>query len=103
MDYVLGKFREPEKDKTQEWAKYTKGEVRAQRMLIETIKGHLFPFITDLGTSKAIYDKLVKIYFVRTTSQKISLRNKLYKVKLSKDEDLKDQLKCLEKWFPILN
>lgn len=29
MDYVIGKVIEPEKDRTQELAKYTKGEVRA--------------------------------------------------------------------------
>lgn len=29
MDLILGKVIEPVKDKTQEWAKYNKGEVRA--------------------------------------------------------------------------
>jgi len=68
MDYGLGKVAELEKDKNQEWAKYTKGEFRAQRILIESIKDHLIPFVAYLSTSKAIYDKLVKLYSVTTTS-----------------------------------
>ena len=47
MDYVLGKVKEPENDKTEEWAKYSKGEVRARRILIESIKDHLIPFMTS--------------------------------------------------------
>jgi len=51
-----------------------KGEVRAQRILIESIKDTLIPYITKLKTSKEIYDKLVELYFVSIAGEVISLR-----------------------------
>ena len=68
MEYVLGEFIVPDKEKNQELAKYKKKEVRAQRILIESIKDHLVPFINDLKTSKFMYDKLVKLYSISTSS-----------------------------------
>lgn len=75
MDHILGKVIEPKMHKTKEFSKYNKGEIRAQRILIESTKYYLIIFIADLGTSKAIYDKLVKLYAINTTGHKISLRN----------------------------
>ena len=46
-------------NRTEELEKYKKGEVRAQRIIVESIKDHLVPFIADLKTCKAMYDKLV--------------------------------------------
>ena len=54
MEYVLGEVVEPSKENTQELAKYKKGEVRAQRIIVELIKDHLVPFVDDLKTSKAM-------------------------------------------------
>lgn len=88
MEYVTGEVIEPEKDKTKELARYQKGEVRAQRIIVESIKDSLVPFVTNLKTSKAMYDKLVNLYSVSTTQLKMLLRNKLYKMKKSKDENL---------------
>ena len=61
MEYVLGEVLEPSKDKTQGLAKYKKGEVRAQRIIVESIKDHIITFIADLKISKAMYDKLVQL------------------------------------------
>lgn len=88
MEYILGKIIEPSKYKTQELAKYKKGEVWAERIIIESIKDHLVPFVANLKTSKAIYDKLVNFYSISTSGQKMSLKNKLYKMKKPKDEDM---------------
>ena len=88
MEYVLGGVVVPDKEKTQELAKYKKGEVRAQKIIVESIKDHLVPFVVDLKTSKAMYDKLVKLYSISTSGQNISLRNQLYRIMKSKDEDM---------------
>lgn len=105
MKYDLRETTQRDKQKTQELAKYKKGEVRAQRILIESIKDHLISFIADFSTSKAIYDKLVKLYSISTPIQKISLRNQLYRTRMSNDEymstylmkisQLRDQLQRL--------
>lgn len=85
MGYVTREVTEPEKDKTQELEKYKKGEVRAQRIIMESIKDSLALFVANMKTSKAMYDKLVNLYSVSTTSQNMSLRNKFYKMKKPKD------------------
>ena len=73
MEYVTGEITKPSKDKTQELARYKKGEVRAQRIIVESINVSLVLFVANLKTSKAMYDKLVNFYFVSTTVQKMSL------------------------------
>ena len=68
--------------------KYKKGEVMEQKIIVESIKYHLVPFVTNLKTSKAMYDKLVKLYSISTQGQDISLRNKIYRIMQSKDEGM---------------
>ncbi len=48
---------------------------------MEFIKDSLILLIANKKTSKAMYDKLVNLYLVSTTNQKMSLRNKLYIMK----------------------
>lgn len=85
MEYLLRNVVEPSKEKTQELAKYKKGEVRAQRIIV---KDHLVPFVVDLKTLKAMYDKLVKLYSISTQGQNISLRNQLYRIRKSKYKNM---------------
>lgn len=92
MDYILGKVPKPNKDKTQEVVKYNKGEVRAHRIFFESIKDHLISFVSDLSTSKKVNDKLVKLYFVNITGQKISLRNQHYRTRISKEDDVENSI-----------
>ena len=74
MEHVKGSFTKPRKEDAQALAKYMKGEVRAQRILIESIKDPLIPYVSKLKTSKEIYDKLVELYSVSTIGEVISLR-----------------------------
>ena len=65
-----------------------KGEVRARSILIESIKDPLIPYVSKLETSKEIYDKLVELFSVSTAGEVISLRQKIYKMKISKEEGI---------------
>ena len=67
MEYVIGEFIKHKKDKTQELEKYKKGEVSAQMIIVEYIKYYLVTFIANMKTSKAMYSKLVNLYYVSTT------------------------------------
>ena len=64
MECVLGEVVVLDKKKTPELEKYKKGEVRAQRIIVESIKDHLFPFIVYLNRSKDMYNKLVRLYYI---------------------------------------
>ena len=59
IGHVKGSIVEPPKEKAQALMKYMKGEIRAQRILIESIKDSLIPYVAKLEKSKDIYDKLV--------------------------------------------
>ena len=63
MEHVKGSITKPPKEDSQALARYMKGEVRAQRILIESIKDLLIPYVSKLKTSKEIYDKLVELCF----------------------------------------
>ena len=65
-----------------------KGEVRAQRILIEPIKDPLIPYVSKLETSKEIYEKHVELLSISTTGEVISLRQELYKMNISKEEGI---------------
>ena len=54
-----------------------KGEIRAQRILIESIKDSLIPYVSKLTNAKEIYNTLVELFFVSTTEKK-SLYDKNY-------------------------
>src|SRR5690606_12660463 len=73
------------KEQTQALAKYNKEETRAQRILIESIKDSLIPYVSKFETSKEIYDRLVELFTVSTTGEELSIRNELYKMKITND------------------
>lgn len=62
--------------------------MRAQRILIESINDSLIPYVSKLETAKAIYDKLVELFSVSTAGEVISLRQELYKLKISKEDGI---------------
>ena len=52
MEHVKGSMTKPGEEDAQALAKYMKGEVRAQRILIESIKDTLIPYVSKLKNSK---------------------------------------------------
>eukprot|EP00253_Pinus_taeda_P009693 PITA_09693 len=66
MEHVKGSITKPPKEDDQALARYMKGEVRTQRILIESIKDPLIPYVREV----------------------ISLRQELYKLRISKEEGI---------------
>lgn len=66
MDQIKVPVTQPPKEDTQAHARYMKGEVRAQRIMIESIKYSLIPYVSKLETAKAIYNKLVELFSIST-------------------------------------
>ena len=52
IGHVKGSITKPPKEEAQALAKYMKGEIRAQRILIESIKDSLIPYVAKLEDSK---------------------------------------------------
>lgn len=62
-----------------------KWEVMAQRIIIESIKDPLIPYVSKIETPKEIYDILVAFFSVGAAREVIYLRKELYKMKISKE------------------
>ena len=77
LEHIKGNITVPAKEQTHALAKYNKDETRAQRILIESIKDSLIPYVSKFDTLKEIYDKLVELFSISTTRELISLRNEL--------------------------
>ena len=78
MDYVKGRVEEPPSNapavaKT----KYDKGEFKAKKIIIDSIHKLLVAYISDLETSKEMYDKMVGMFKVNNANQFLFLKNKL--------------------------
>ena len=96
LEHVKENITIPAKEQTQALAKYNKDETRAQRILIEAIKDSLIPYVSKFETSKEIYDKLVELFSISTTKEVISLRNELYKMKITNEGIAPDFMKISE-------
>lgn len=89
LDYVEGKISEPPSNalvvaKT----KYKKGEVKAKKIIRDSIHKHLVAYISGLNTSKEIYDKLVGMFKSSNANQIFFLKNKLKDIKKGRNEDI---------------
>jgi len=89
MEYVQGKIIEPPSNalivaKT----KYKKGEVKAKKIIRDSIHKHLVAYISDLGTSKEMYDKLVSMFKASNANQVLFLKIKLKDIKKGRGQDI---------------
>jgi len=98
MDQVKGSITKPRKEDAQALAKYMKGEVRTQRIVIESINDPLILYVSKLETSKEIYDKLVELYFVSIVGEVISIRQEIYKLRMSREDGIAS---CFMRIFEI--
>jgi hypothetical protein len=53
---------------------------------ILTVKDHLIPYISNLDSSKQMYDALTNLFAVRNIGQVMSLKNELRDTKMTKDD-----------------
>ena len=74
MDSVKGSHVERSKENIQAYTKYTKGEIIARKILIESLKDSIIPYVSNLESSKEIYDKLVELLSISIAGEIMSLR-----------------------------
>lgn len=89
MDYVQGKISEPPSNApTAAKTKYKKGEFKAKKIIRDSIHKDLVAYISDLNTSKEIYDMLVSMFKSSNANQILFFKNKLKDIKKGKGEDI---------------
>jgi hypothetical protein len=75
----------PDPNDAQELAAHKKKEVKAKRVLLDYVKDHFIPRISEKKISK-MYDALVGLYQSGITTRKLILRHKLRSIQMSKSD-----------------
>jgi hypothetical protein len=114
LDIVKGKIMKPEFKEGEEkepqnvaaMEKFKDVDINAMRIIVDSIKDHLIPYISHLDSSKKIYDALTNLFSVKNIGQVMSLKNELYDMKMNDDDNitsyfvrisqLRDQLQAIE-------
>jgi hypothetical protein len=86
LDHVKQVLPEPEEEDTKE--KFRKNEIKAKRILIDSIKYHLIPNVPELKTLKEMFDVLTRIYESKNTSRNLTLRHQLKNMTMNKLETI---------------
>jgi hypothetical protein len=86
--------------------KFKDVDINAMSIIVYSIKYHLIPYISHIGSSKKMYDSLTNIFSVRNIGQVMSLKNELHDMKMNDDDNitsyfvrisqLRDQLQAIE-------
>jgi hypothetical protein len=84
LDHVKQVLPELEQEDARE--KYKKNEIKAERILIDSIKDHLIPNVSKLKTPKEMFDVLSRLYERNNTSRKITLRHQLINMMMIKSD-----------------
>ena len=89
MDYVQGKIQEPPSTATVvAKTKYKKGEIKAKFMIRDSIHKSLVAYISELGTSKEMYNKLVHMFKANNANQVLFFKDQLKNLKKGRDESV---------------
>jgi hypothetical protein len=101
--FVKEEVEEPED--AVEKAKHQKDSIRAQRIIVDSIKDHLIPYVSSKKNPKEMFDALRKLYEGKNINQKMNLRTQLKNTKMQKGEmiqeyfsrisEIKEQLKAI--------
>jgi hypothetical protein len=76
----------PELEEVDAKAKFKKNEIKAKRILIDSIKAYLIPNVSELKTPKEMFDALTRLYENKNTNRKLTLRHQLRNVMMNKSE-----------------
>jgi hypothetical protein len=81
LDLVKQVLPEPEDEEAK--AKFRKNEVKAKRILTDSIKDHMIPNVSELKSPKEMFDALTRLHEIKNTSRKITLRHQLKNVEFN--------------------
>jgi hypothetical protein len=77
LAYDLSRFIKEEVEEPEdavEKAKHQKDSIKAQRIIADSIKDHLIPYVSSKKTQKEMFDALSKLYEGKNINRKMNLR-----------------------------
>jgi hypothetical protein len=76
----------PEPDEEEQKTKHKKNEKKAKRIVLDLVKDHLIPHISELQIARQMYEALNRLYESKDISQNLTLRNQLHNIKMDNSE-----------------
>jgi hypothetical protein len=68
--------------------KFKENDINAMSIIVNFVKDHLIPYISNIDPSKKMYDALTNLFAVKNTGQVMSLKNELRDTKMTKDDTI---------------
>jgi hypothetical protein len=72
----------PEPDEEEKKTKHKKNEKKTKRIMSDSVKDHVIPHISELQTTRKMYEALNKLYESKDISENLTLRNQLRNMKM---------------------
>ena len=85
-DFALTTMPVPE-DATQ-LAAWKRNDVKARKILMDSVKNHLVSHLAKSETTKKMFDSLKKLFERDSASKSIALRTQLHTIKMNKSESI---------------
>ena len=79
-------------------AKHQKDTIRAKRIIVDSIKDHLIPYVSSKNTLKEMFDALTKLYEGKNINRKMNLRNQLKNTRMQKGETIHEYFSIISKF-----
>ena len=73
-------------------ATYKKDDSKARMIILDGVKDHIIPHISELDIGKKIWDAILSLYQNATTNRKMILREKLKNTQMNHGEDVTSYL-----------
>jgi hypothetical protein len=67
-------------------------EAKAQRIILDGVKDHLIPHLTEKKTTKEMWVALKKLFEAKNENRKMALKDKLHDTKMGKEESVSSYL-----------
>jgi hypothetical protein len=96
----LAKFIKDEVDELEdvvEKAEHQKDSIRAQRIIADSIKDHLIPYVSSKKILKEMFDSLSKLYEGKNINRKMNLRTQLKNTKMQKGKMIQEYFSRISK------
>jgi hypothetical protein len=71
-------------------AKHQKDTIRDKRIIADSIKDHLIPYVSSKKTLKEMFDALTRLYEGKNINRKMNLRTQLKKTRMQKGETIQE-------------
>jgi hypothetical protein len=82
----------PKPDEEEQKTKHKKNEKKTKRIVSDSVKDHLFPHISEIQTTRQMYEALNRLYESKDISGNLTLRNQLRNMKMDNSESVTSYL-----------